>query len=121
MTGGESRFFHRSALHFNSAENNRLEWCFVTTLPCSWQINEKAHSTPYFSIWVSVKQHWAGRGEHGGVQWCWGGGQRVRVGQLCVQRQGNSKRPGRFGKQHAESCWSVKVSRDSGKGKTQVI
>ena len=48
-------------------------------------------------------------------------GRGVRVGQLCVQRQGNRKRPGSFGKQHAESCWSGKVSRDSGEGKTQVI
>ena len=40
----------------------------------------KAQSTPYFSIWVSVKQHWAGRGEHGGVQWYWGGGQRAKGG-----------------------------------------
>lgn len=48
-------------------------------------------------------------------------GRGLRVGQLCVQRQGNRKRPGRFGKQHAESCWSVEVRGDSGKGKTQVI
>ena len=48
-------------------------------------------------------------------------GRGLRVGQLCVQRQGNRKRPGRFGKQHAESCWSVEVRGDSGKGKTQFI
>ncbi|KAI4585084.1 hypothetical protein MJG53_006618 [Ovis ammon polii x Ovis aries] len=43
MTGGESRFFHRSASHFNSAENNRkvqrnLSGCTSTSPPVNVQL-----------------------------------------------------------------------------------
>lgn len=48
-------------------------------------------------------------------------GRGVRLEALHVQREGNRKWPGGFGKQQAESCWSVKARGDSGVGKTQVL
>lgn len=80
----KSGFLCQPALHFNSAENNRLEQCFVATLPCSWQTDaSQTHSILYHQCICGAEGCpglWAG---------CvWGGGQQSWEGGGLPQRPG---------------------------------
>lgn len=110
MTGRRKRVLHQSSLHFNSKENNRLEWCFLSTLPCSWQINKSQINIILWYLCICNVKGSPGQG--GRIRW---GG--LRNGALVSVKLGSCIFKGRrqhrtFGRQHKSKrgLWQEKNS-----------
>lgn len=113
-TGGKSRFSPQSSLRCNSTENNRVEQCFVTTLPCSWHMNERQRNSAlaYFPICKVKGETGLGEVNRVGCLWVsWRGGQWSEDGS-CDFPGGyltGTSTEGGAGTQHADPCWSRTV------------